>query len=905
MNRRKTIRSMKWLRVARMLVAACACARVIEPAHAQSSAPILPAEGSPHAPHIVTQGDVPIVQIAPPSAAGVSRNDFAAFSVGRQGVVLNNATTGVATRAAGDIAANPRLGGVPARVIVNEVTGTAKTNLYGLVEVAGAAADVVIANPNGIFCGGCAFDNMPSVVLTTGQPVYEAEDRLAAVRVARGDLVVHDSLGADTVQRLDLWAKRVVVDGDVRLQGGELRVVGGESLVRNVLGTGAPIIERVEDAGSVSSPSGDVLSEWTIDVTRLGGVFAGRIHMVARDGHLGVRNAGALRAGTKVPSPGEAPGRIEIDARGRLENSGRIDSRGLLRVKADGVKNAARGVIRVSDVRIEGGSSIDNLGQINTTTMVLAAEDVSNHVGETDAWQRRERSDPLYGPKYGWQNTGRIDAQERLTIAAKRVRNAVGARMQSGGDLRIYGNEGAWKSQYEAPPASLFSNTGTVFAARDLEISANAIQQNNGHWVVGAGPVTKTHVVQYLRLADNKLFDRSDVRESMTDGVPAIFTPDGERLVAYERIEFDRTSQIDEVIASRPGRLEAVRDIRLRGNVYSTASEIVAGRAFQHEALGPDQTIKVVDVDGHRNETNEGTITKTTVAKCLDRGGLCLYTEAPRPYDWSYQSVFKRGIGVVREGGRTLDAQAILDHSVGAKPHMEPLTEPNPSDADHEGGAPNVDPVLREPGQQPSSPGESDDSKSDDTDPDDGVADHGTSSGGTANGEASNGGSPSGETPPSPTHEDTRDFGKPSDGNGHSQGGNGEPPKSQDENAKPAVGSVVVVAEPAKPVKPGEAGQSGQSAFTDRQSDDARAVANLARTADEMSNDTRHTVNRFASCKSLDADQARGVDAGSSRMGYRTCPGDRLDVGQRPSVTRAIHALSMEHTIDVLSAPGQ
>ena len=61
-------------------------------------------------PVVGTANGVPVVNIAPPSAGGVSNNRFTQFNVGPSGVVLNNSGGGSQTQLAGQVAGNPMLG---------------------------------------------------------------------------------------------------------------------------------------------------------------------------------------------------------------------------------------------------------------------------------------------------------------------------------------------------------------------------------------------------------------------------------------------------------------------------------------------------------------------------------------------------------------------------------------------------------------------------------------------------------------------------------------------------------------------------------------------------------------------------------------------------------------------------
>ena len=71
----------------------------------------------------------PIVLIAPPSKAGVSRNQYDQFNVGPKGLILNNSTGDVQTPDGGWITGNLQLGPTPARIILNEVTGANASQL--------------------------------------------------------------------------------------------------------------------------------------------------------------------------------------------------------------------------------------------------------------------------------------------------------------------------------------------------------------------------------------------------------------------------------------------------------------------------------------------------------------------------------------------------------------------------------------------------------------------------------------------------------------------------------------------------------------------------------------------------------------------------------------------------------
>lgn len=118
-----------------------------------------------------TSNGTPQINIATPQS-GVSVNQFSTFNVDQNGLVLNNSTTGGISVIGQNVTANTNLMvSGPANTIVNEVTSAAPSTLTGITEVFGQRAAVIIANPNGISCNGCAFLNSSSSILTTGTPV--------------------------------------------------------------------------------------------------------------------------------------------------------------------------------------------------------------------------------------------------------------------------------------------------------------------------------------------------------------------------------------------------------------------------------------------------------------------------------------------------------------------------------------------------------------------------------------------------------------------------------------------------------------------------------------------------------------------------------------------------------------
>jgi filamentous hemagglutinin family protein len=277
----------------------------ISPAMAELPATtVIPASGKTNA--YISANGVPVVNIETANAAGLSHNFYTSYNVQANGLVLNNGNNSQVARQsqlAGQVVANLNLV-QEARVILNEVVSNSRSVLAGFTEVVGGRADVVVANPNGITCNGCGFINTDRVTLSSGVANIGNAGNLAGFTVNRGDVLI-EGVGANagTQQIFDIVARSVKIDGKINtLANGSLGITTGNNIwdyaTRNV--TGAV-------TGTGAAPV------YALDSTSLGGMYAGRIRIIATEAGVGVRMLGEAAASADDFTLNSA-GKIEIQS---------------------------------------------------------------------------------------------------------------------------------------------------------------------------------------------------------------------------------------------------------------------------------------------------------------------------------------------------------------------------------------------------------------------------------------------------------------------------------------------------------------------------------------------------------------------------------------------------------------
>ncbi|WBT57059.1 hemagglutinin repeat-containing protein [Kosakonia oryzendophytica] len=429
---------------------------------------------------------VPVVNIAAPNGAGISHNRFNEYNVGPEGLILNNATGQLnQTQLGGLIQNNPNLrAGQEARGIINEVTGGSRSQLQGYTEVAGKAANVMVANPYGITCNGCGFINTPNATLTTGKPQFDAAGNLAALEVTKGTITVEgkglDASGSDA---LSLIARATEVNAAIHAK--DLTVTTGAN--------------RVDAAGKATAGAGEGAAPVVaVDTGALGGMYANRIHLVSTEKGVGV-NLGNLTA---------RQGDITLDANGRMTVKNSLAG-GSLTAKGDGVtlsgSHKAGGDIAVNstqDVALNGATlaadgklTLSGSGNTTLTGSSLTSGGemaVSGKQIATDAASQANAAGNVTLTAQNMTQQGKLISGGETRLTADRLdnRGTVATKGQLTATASNLNNSGTLQGQTLTATGDEVQNTGTLASDGTLSVHAGALTTGADSTVTGKGDVT-------------------------------------------------------------------------------------------------------------------------------------------------------------------------------------------------------------------------------------------------------------------------------------------------------------------------------------------------------------------------------------------------------------------------------
>ncbi|WMD21208.1 hemagglutinin repeat-containing protein [Achromobacter seleniivolatilans] len=375
-------------------------------------------------PSVGVSNGVPVVNIAPPSAGGVSNNRYTQFNVGPSGVVLNNSGGASQSQLAGQVAGNVMLGNQRATTILNQVTAPNPSQLLGTLEVAGNRANVIVANPAGITCNGCGFLNADRATLTTGRPQVGPDGGIS-LDVGAGKIRVEgEGLYGANISQVDLIARSLEINAGVWAD--RLNVVAGAAQVDYASGAASA------QAGEGAAPA------VALDTAALGGMYANSIRLIGTEAGVGVNVGANLVALT---------GDLHVSAAGDV------------RIAPSATVQAAR------DLSLAAGRdlAVDGAAQASGAVALAAGRnaDIKGAVGAGGPVDVNAAGDVTVAAQGGLQTQGalRIAAGQDLSLAGALVMGGQDVRADSGRHIRI---GGATPTTGTNPPVTGGTGTGSV-----------------------------------------------------------------------------------------------------------------------------------------------------------------------------------------------------------------------------------------------------------------------------------------------------------------------------------------------------------------------------------------------------------------------------------------------------------
>ncbi|WP_264253482.1 hemagglutinin repeat-containing protein, partial [Pantoea ananatis] len=432
----------------------------------QPMLPVMAAEITPVTPGTkmdAAGNGVPVVNIATPNQAGISHNQYDQYNVGQQGLILNNATGQLTqTQLGGLIQNNPNLkAGQEARAIINEVVGANRSQLQGYTEVAGKAANVMVANPYGITCNGCGFINTPNVTLTTGKPQFDANGNLAALEVSKGTITIEgQGLDGSKADAVSIVARATEINAGIHAK--DLTVTLGAN--------------RVGQDGSITPINGEGLAPGVaVDTSALGGMYANRIHLVSSEKGVGV-NLGNLLA---------RQGDITLDANGKLAVHNSLSS-GALTASAQSVE-------------------LSGEHKASGPATITAQNAISLHDGSLGS----DRAVALQGGKRLQINSGKIVAGDSINLAATSLSLDNGSALNATNNIS-FNAQPDFTGGLSLDPAGQFDNAGQVTAGNNLSVNAFTTGNSGGLLAKGQLAMVGNYVTNQGILQGNNVRIKSN-----------------------------------------------------------------------------------------------------------------------------------------------------------------------------------------------------------------------------------------------------------------------------------------------------------------------------------------------------------------------------------------------------------
>ncbi|RXK05704.1 two-partner secretion domain-containing protein [Halarcobacter bivalviorum] len=415
------------------------------------------------------QNGVPIVNIVNPNSNGLSHNKFKNYNVNKQGLILNNSRVVTKTQLAGYIDRNKNLS-TTAKVILNEVTGTNKSLLKGYTEVAGSAAHVIIANPNGISVNGGGFINTPQATLTTGKPFFYGNE-LSGFNVRGGDIIIEgEGFNVNNIDKVNLYSKALQLNA--KIYANKLNIVTGDN--------------DISQDGTITSLDTNG-SGIAIDSSLLGGIYANTITLTSNDKGVGVNLPPEVISqkdliinanGNLVLKKVVANENINITiSNADIESTNEVGAKNILLKTSKDLIVDAGSIIEASNNLITKAKNINNSGELR------AISDNSNLSLEVE--QELINNNNIYSKNdivinsTKVENNNLIQADDDITANITDFTNNTNGTIYAKDKLTLIStdidNKGVVTADNVDIKTQTITNKGAVYTTNDMSIKANTL----------------------------------------------------------------------------------------------------------------------------------------------------------------------------------------------------------------------------------------------------------------------------------------------------------------------------------------------------------------------------------------------------------------------------------------------
>ena len=576
-----------------------------------------------------------LVNVAGPSASGVSRNDYTNFNVPQNGVILNNSYQMANTKLGGYVPGNANMMRGSANVIVNEVTSHNPTEMKGFIEVAGRKASVVVANPNGITVDGGGFINTDRAVLTTGKTEYDSKGNLNSYRVEQGRISINgNGLNVKDANSLQILTEATNVNAGVWANTIETRT-GKNTIDANTLDT-----QKIGYSSNVG-----------LDVSAIGGMYANSITMKGTNTGLGVNvkgvvsstqassitsdgkiivdggvtsNGNTTLAGQSIAinNNGVVQGDVSttVNSKETVNNSGLINSGNTTNIKAKSIDNHEGGRIYGDTVAIDANTVINHTNSeieqryhkagkdLEKAKNDLDAEwnaDITKYKTKTELEAHRQRIKELtktydeaqenvtaIKKELDTHKSGVIAGRNHVDINTDTINNTGKGFIYSGGTMNLTAKQG-------------ISNTGaTIKAVKDIELDTPVV--NNKNVALGVKRVSdgitknpdKIKVTHPHHKLEGQVFDKSEfpyADDKSGYGTPHVKPVKTAEDEAYNKEMNKRENRVNEFTIIRtetehthkevtyddPGVISSGGDVVTTGILYNDNSKVISGGTVQ------------------------------------------------------------------------------------------------------------------------------------------------------------------------------------------------------------------------------------------------------------------------------------------------------------------------------------